>query len=41
MFELAGEVQRGGAHLVLGGRHGAEAQEDLEGLLVAVAAGAE
>ena len=39
VFELAGEVQRRGAYLVLGGRHGAEAEEELEDLGVAVAAG--
>ena len=41
VLELAGEVQRSGAKLVLGGRHGAQAQEELEGLLVTVAARAE
>ena len=39
VFELAGEVQRGGADLVLRGRHGPEAQEQFEGLFIAMAAG--
>ena len=41
VLELAGEVQRSGAKLVLGSRHGAHAQEELKGLLVTVAAGTE
>ena len=41
VLELAGEMQRSGTNLVPGRRHSAQAQEELEGLLVPVAAGAE